>query len=122
MNKKVQFLVNFYKYAFLGQIKKYDSGFTPDMEEVPIEEANIETQGYPDIRVSSQEQIRSKLIVTINRLLVVVCSVSFFVIIVYPFIYPNKSVPDIIQNAFFTTLGWFGGALGTFFQIERNQP
>ncbi|WP_293164701.1 hypothetical protein [Okeania sp. SIO2C9] len=37
-------------------------------------------------------------------------------IIVYPVVYPGKSVPDIIQNAFFTRLGWFGGALGTFFQ------
>ncbi len=70
---------------------------------------------------SSKEQARIKLINKINWLLMVICGIAFLVIIIYSIVYPDKSIPDIIQNAFFTTLGWFGGALGTFFQIDQNE-
>ena len=32
----------------------------------------------------------------------------------------NLLCPNIIQNAFFTTLGWFGSAFANFFQIDRE--
>ncbi|MGB5770840.1 MAG: hypothetical protein WBM32_13385 [Crocosphaera sp.] len=62
-----------------------------------------------------------RIITQINRLLMIVCISSFIFIFIYSFIYPDKPIPDLMQNAFFTTLGWFGGILGAFFQVEQNK-
>ncbi|MCG8368811.1 MAG: hypothetical protein MJA27_36440 [Pseudanabaenales cyanobacterium] len=115
IRKVFRFLSRFFKYILVGQINPSDSSLI-----VPVEEVVVDPDAESNQQHTSREQVRNKLILMINRVLVVVCCVSFFVIIVYSFIYPDKSVPDIIQNSFFTTLGWFGGALGTFFQVEKS--
>lgn len=129
MNKITNFLTRFYKYMFLGQIENRESDSSLSVEEIPVEELYpepVENETKPQSqkqkkrRYLSTEQIRNKLIIRINAVLVIVCCASFIVILIYTLFYPEKSVPDIIQNAFFTTLGWFGGALGTFFQVEND--
>jgi hypothetical protein len=115
MNGLVRFFRNFFQYTFI------DSKTVSNLRTVPIEEANIEESRSPESQMLSKDQVQAQLILTINRVLVGVFCVSFVVIIIYPFVYPDKSVPDIIQNVFCTTLGWFGNALGTFFQVAKSK-
>jgi hypothetical protein len=122
MNSSIRFLNRFFRYILTGQRR-----YSRPRDIIPIEEFNlIEASSKTSVKdsqdhVPSREQIRGQLILSINKLLLLICAISFVAVIVYPFIYPDKAVPDIIQNAFFTTLGWFGGALGTFFQTEKNE-
>ncbi len=109
-----RFLGRFFRYIFTGKLNYSSSTNT-----IPVEEGIPDNE--PDSRKLSHEQVKNKLIFTINKVLVVVCCLSFIVIIIYPFTHSGEQVPDTIQNAFFTTLGWFGGALGTFFQIEQSK-
>ena len=116
MNKIKRFLNRFLKFAFLGKIPSTRP--IVDIDESFLEPTN---QINTNADESSQDQIKNQLIIKINWLLMIVCAVSFGFIIIYPLIYPDKAVPDIIQNAFFTTLGWFGGVLGAFFKVEQNK-
>jgi hypothetical protein len=109
----IRFLTRFLKYTFLGKI---DSS----KRIIEINEVNPLPERQPEQKPTSKEQIRNQLIVRINWVLMGVCIVSFVVIIIYALLLPGQAVPDIIQNAFFTTLGWFGGALGTFFEREQT--
>jgi hypothetical protein len=108
------FLARFYKYMFLG-IQEVPERIT-DINSIEIQRESTEAT-----TTISNEQARIQLINKINWLLMVVCGISFLVIIIYVIFYPGKSIPDIIQNTFSITLGWFGGALGTFFQIDQNR-
>ncbi|MBA2750475.1 MAG: hypothetical protein H0U45_17540 [Tatlockia sp.] len=114
MNNINQFISRFFKYTFLGKIENSE-------RIVDINSGEIELKPSPKFQSFSQDQVRLQLITRINWFLLIVCGVSFTVIVLYALAYPSKPVPDIIQNAFFTTLGWFGGALGTFFQIDQNR-
>ena len=60
----------------------------------------------------------SELIININKILTIILILSFLTIVFYPFIYPEKPIPDIAQNAFFLTLGWFGSALALFLRFD----
>jgi hypothetical protein len=112
--KRYSFLSRFLSYTFQGRLQRPHSSVedNQDLEEILIEEVDIEPES---------QQVRNKLIITINWVLVIVCIISFSFLIAYLLLYPDKPVPDIIQNAFFTTLGWFGGALSSFFQIDKNR-
>lgn len=109
-----QFISRFFKYTFLGKIEN-------SKRIVDINLGETEQSPLPKSQLSSQEQVRLRLIARINWFLLIVCGVSFTVIVVYALAYPSKPIPDLIQTAFFTTLGWFGGAVGTFFQIDPNR-
>ena len=85
---------------------------------VDINEVNIEP---PNNQEPSEKETKLRIITQINRLLMIVCIASFIFIFIYSFIYPDKPIPDLMQNAFFTTLGWFGGILGAFFQVDQNK-
>lgn len=119
-NKIIQFIKRYFRFAFFGKIRKAKRS-NPELV-YPLEEVNIENQSekQPPFKEASKEQVRNRLIVRINWLLMFVCILSFAFIIIHPFVQHDKPVPDIIQNAFFTTLGWFGGVLGAFFQVEQN--
>jgi hypothetical protein len=115
----LRFFTDFFNFAFLGITSTH--GRVIDIDEanpeknlskriVDIDEANLE-----------QQEVKNQLVIRINWVLMAVCILSFTFTLIYPFLYPDKPVPDIIQNAFFTTLGWFGGVLGAFFQVEQNK-
>jgi hypothetical protein len=118
MNKTADFFKRFFLYIFFGRVNTSDLELVIPMEELDIERTKQPSSGSKDL---SKDQVRNQLIITINRVLVVVCSASFVTIIIYSLFYPDRMVPDVIQNAFFTTLGWFGGALGTFFQTDQKR-
>jgi hypothetical protein len=70
------------------------------------------------IRLKTAPSFEPAILVVINHLLLILCIVSFGFIVGYPLVFPGREVPPIISNMFFTTLRYFGGALGIFFQID----
>ena len=123
MNRKNRFLSRFFDYIYKGEINVPQR--TVEIFEVEVEDTQIE-QSHPKNKQplpqsnSSKEQVVSQVILNVNKILTFVCIGSFIVMIIYAFVYPDKPIPDIIQNAFFTTLGWFGSAFANFFQIDRE--
>ena len=117
MNNLAKFFVKFIKFAFLGKVKS-------SRRIIDVDEADIRRSPNPRIvdidEANPEQKSRIKLVTRINWLLMVICLSSFIFMFVYLLIYPDKPVPDLIQNAFFTTLGWFGGILGAFFQVNQN--
>jgi hypothetical protein len=87
----------------------------------PIEEIRVSLGRETNSPLSNRDQAACKLILVIDKLLIAISSPSFLVTIIYPFVFPGESVPDAIQNAFYATFGWFGGALGTFFQVNQKE-
>lgn len=65
---------------------------------------------------ASEAQLRINTI--IDTVLMIVCITSFISIFIYSLIYPDKPIPDLIQNTFFTILGWFGGTVGAEVYID----
>ena len=53
-----------------------------------------------------------------NRVLAVICIASFVYIAVFPFLSSGGETPDVIQNAFWLIIGYFGSAVVTF--LEGN--
>lgn len=123
MNRKNGFFSRFLNYIYKGEIQ---------LPPTPIIEVNmIEIEPIPEgeeIEMNKQSQqpkqpslkVVDQIILNINKLLTAVCLVSFIAMIIYVFIYPDKSIPDVLQNAFFTTLGWLGSAFANFFHIDKN--
>ena len=127
MNRKDKFLSRFFNYIYKGEIElpvriieAFEAEIEPIREGEQIEANQQLTQPIqPSIK---REKVVSQVILSVNQLLTFVCIGSFIVMIVYSFVYPDKPIPDIIQNAFFTTLGWFGSAFANFFQIDKEIP
>ncbi len=119
MKKITKFLSRYLRFIWSG--KTNFSNRTVDVDEaniVDIGEVNIQP---PNNQEPSEKETKLRIITQINRLLITVCITSFIFIFIYSFIYPDKPIPDLMQNAFFTTLGWFGGLLGALFQVEQNK-
>lgn len=72
------------------------------------------------VSTHSKEIVVSKVILNINRVLTFICLSSFLTMAVFSIKYPTQPIPDILQNSFFVTLGWFGSAFTNFFQVDRN--
>ncbi len=85
---------------------------------IDIAEADITRASKEQPRAQVILITRAQVILIINWFLIVICAGCFAVIIIYALFFADKPVPDLIQNAFFTILGWFGGALGAFFERE----
>ncbi|NET09169.1 MAG: hypothetical protein F6K16_31595 [Symploca sp. SIO2B6] len=121
MRNLTRFIRKFYRVMFLGQFNEQSrtGGANVDVYDIDIIEVISDTP-HNIAPTNPKEKVRNQLILIINWVLVIVCSTSFAVIIFYAVFYPSKTVPGVVQNAFFTTLGWFGGALGTFFQSENS--
>jgi hypothetical protein len=67
-----------------------------------------------------EENTISTLLIHINRILSIVCILSFIIIIVYALAKPNERLPDIISNTFSITLGYFGSAFMSFFERQNK--
>lgn len=113
----------FFDYFLFGKVHIF-------LQSIPIDVVNIEDDKGEQITSgsvqdstpsSSVERVRSKLITKINQVLTFICCTSFLIIIFYAIFRQDEPVPETIQTAFWTTLGWFGGALGTFFQFDSSQ-
>ena len=125
MNRKDKFLSRFFNYIYKGEIELpvrtveiFEAEIEPIREGKQIKTNQQLTQPIqPSLK---REKVVSQVILSVNKLLTFVCVGSFIVMIIYAFIYPDKPIPDIIQNAFFTTLGWFGSAFANFFQIDKE--
>ncbi len=110
-------LDKFIRYEFY-----YESYDWSEQQNKLVDENNRSNENYQqqDQKLEQYNQ-KNKLIITIKRLLMVLCVSSFVVILIYILIYPDRSIPSIIENTFFITLGWFGGILAASFQIELDQ-
>lgn len=77
--------------------------------------------GAATIRKNSNsvvQKTKCQMIIIINAILSIVCISSFVYIIVFTILYRDCKIPDIIQNTFSLTLGYFASALLTF--IEKK--
>ena len=125
MNRKNGFVSRFFNFIYKGQVERnlrtieaYQSEIERHQEGETIEDSSQSAQ--QKTKPVLKEKVVSQIILNINKILTFVCIGSFIVMIVYAFVYPDKPIPDIIQNAFFTTLGWFGSAFASFFQIDKE--
>ncbi len=115
----MKFFSKYIKFIWSGKTNFSQKKVNVDTTEIiDIAAMNIVEQ---DNKEPSEKETKLRIITQINRLLMIVCIASFIFIFIYSFIYPDKPIPDLMQNAFFTTLGWFGGILGAFFQVDQNQ-
>ena len=109
-------LNKFIRYEFY-----YESGDWSEQQNKLVDEKNRANENcQQQDKKSEQYHQKNKLIITINRLSMVLCISSFVVILIYSLIYPDRSIPSIIENTCFITLGWFGGILAAFFEIEQD--
>lgn len=111
MNNISKFTSRYWQFTFLGKVRS-----TSDI--IDIDEVNIEQPS--ERKISTEKRVKVQIIIQINRLLMGVCILSFLFIIIYPFVYPDKVVPDLIKNSFLLTLGWFGGIFSAFFQVDQK--
>ncbi len=117
-------VADFLRYTFLGKLNKQAQPTAyEDVEAVDEETIEGDLTGKADTtyRDRSEDLLRKKIIIQINRLVGFICLVSFVFIIVYTFIRPDKQIPDIIQNTFSMTLGYFVSALIAFLE-RKSQP
>lgn len=125
MNSFSAFLKRFIKFAFSYNLSSSEnrssSQRSVDTASVEIRKTrNIQPRNHNSDVQASDKQVKLRLIIQINWLLMGVCTLSFLSMLAFAFIYPDKEIPDLVQNAFFTTLGWFGGILATFFKVEQS--
>lgn len=121
MKENSNFVQRFIQFCFSEKIENAENII--DIDEVNIVDVNEtppEKQGKIHTPYVSESQTKIQIVTQINRLLMAVCLLSFLFTIIYPFIHPDKPIPDLIPNTFFTTLGWFGGILGAFFKFDQN--
>lgn len=119
MNKFIKFFSKYIKFIWLGKANFNRNNFDVDETDViNVGAVNIVEENNKE---PSERKTKLRIITQINRLLMIVCITSFIIICFYSLFYPDKAIPDLMQNAFFTTLGWFGGILGAFFQVDQNQ-
>lgn len=65
-----------------------------------------ESDGINSIR------FRIGLIVTYTMTFLII--LDFICIVIYPFIFPERTIPTILRDSFITLLGYFGGTLVSF--------
>ncbi|MGK7899637.1 MAG: hypothetical protein AB4372_39990, partial [Xenococcus sp. (in: cyanobacteria)] len=131
-----RFLSRFFNYIYKGEIEVpvrtievLEAEIETAVRTIEVLEAEIETvrEGQQieanqqlTSSTSSRKKIVSDLVLRINKVLTFVCIGSFILMAIYVFVYPDKPIPDIFQNAFFSTLGWFGSAFANFFQVDKE--
>ncbi|MDJ0580659.1 hypothetical protein [Crocosphaera sp.] len=121
MNKLTEFFSKYIRFIWLGKTNFNQEKVNVDATRIiEINEVNTEEPSEKEIKLTERE-IKLRIITQINKLLMGVCITSFVFIFIYSLVYPDKSTPDFMQNVFFTTLGWFGGILGAFFQVDQNK-
>jgi len=64
------------------------------------------------------ERVAAKAILQINKIVAIICVLSFIAIIVFPMI--KVTLPEVISNTFSMTLGYFGSALITFLEKQSK--
>ncbi|MDJ0717310.1 MAG: hypothetical protein QNJ54_24350 [Prochloraceae cyanobacterium] len=114
-HNKNKFLSRFFNYIYKGEIESPVRTIEALQAEIKRIEEGDKIKANQELKLTIQEsfkreQVISQVILNVNKLLTFICIGSFIVMVVYPFVYPDKPIPDIIQNTFFTTLGWFGSA------------
>ncbi len=70
-------------------------------------------------RIESEVQYRRarlRMVLGMNWIVSAVCISSFVGVMVFAFLYPAEDVPDVIQNAFSVTLGYFVSAVVSFLE------
>lgn len=73
------------------------------------------------IRLRTTPSFQPRIIVAINWLLIVVCAASFLLIFAYSLLFPDREIPQLVLNAFYSTLGWFGGVMAYYFSIDSTK-
>jgi hypothetical protein len=86
-----------------------------EMAELSVEDARVNSSA------PLAESARIQLIININRLVSFVFIISFIYIVIVSFFKPMQKIPDIIQNTFSLTLGYFGSALITFLENKSRK-
>ena len=61
----------------------------------------------------------TKLIILANWVFLISFIFSVLAMIIYAFVYPDKSISDGFTNTFYFTLGWFGANYISFLRSER---
>ena len=90
---------------------------------IPIEEIttkNSTSNENEDINSHLLKE-RSKIILLINRVIAFICVASFIVIIVISLSFDNKPIPEILQNSFSITLGYYGSALMSYLEVKNQK-
>jgi hypothetical protein len=110
--------IDFFKYTFLGKIvlEKPDA-IIETIEAEPPDRVLRTRDEYLNLE---ETRTRSKIVISINIILGIICLSSFFFIIFYLLVNTDKAIPEIIQNTFFTTLGYFGSAFISFTEKQSK--
>ncbi|MGR3278549.1 hypothetical protein ACSYAD_25980 [Acaryochloris marina NIES-2412] len=122
------YLNNFFIFFFNGKINygvyRKVEVYTSEKDVSKIDDETRyrldKSSEFSQINKSKSGITATKIILSVNKLLSIICLLSFIAILIYPFFFPNKTTPDTIQNAFFTTLGWLGSAFVNFFQFNKK--
>jgi hypothetical protein len=116
--------MEFLRYTFVGKPKKsFPLDSYEDVEVVDDIPQKVEGTKGEEFRRSkgTADEIRNRIIIQINRLVGFICLASFAFIIVYTFTNPDRKIPDIIQNTFSMTLGYFVSSLITFLERQTRK-
>ncbi|MDZ8222546.1 hypothetical protein [Nostoc sp. ChiVER01] len=108
---KLTKIIDFFKYTFLGEVRESESS-------IEIAELSEDNSSLSEVGLSFRDYTRSKIIILINWVLMIVCLSCFVVIIIYSLFLRSEKIPDIIQNTFSLSLGWFGSSLVTFLESK----
>jgi hypothetical protein len=84
------------------------------VDEVPEPADRERTEHHLD-RVTAR-----KVVLTINRALAGTLVLGFVFIISFSLYYPDRSIPDIVQNIVAGTVGYFGSALTSYLERATN--
>ena len=99
---------DFVKYTFL--YGRYDTD--PIIIDIAETDDHVDsTRNEYDVKAYT----RSRMIIIVNWVLVMLCLISFFLMI-YLIVILEKDIPHIIQNTFSLTLGYFGSAFINFLE------
>ena len=115
------FLSRFLDYIYKGEVERpvrLVESFEVEVDRSSAGETSSRRQQSASTR--SKEIVVGQVIININRVLTFICLGSFLTMAIFSIKYPAQPIPDILQNSFFVTLGWFGSAFTNFFQVDRN--
>lgn len=111
-------LIEFFRYTFLGETAITSDAVIETIDAEPSERSLKPKD--PEYTMLEEARTRSKIVVSINIILGIICLSSFFFIIFYLLVHTDKDIPEIIQNTFFTTLGYFGSAFISFTERQSK--
>lgn len=106
-------LIDFIRFTFIE--RNMTNTDIIEMAELSVEDARVNSSA------PLAESARIQLIININRLVSFVFIISFIYIVIVSFFKPMQKIPDIIQNTFSLTLGYFGSALITFLENKSRK-